>query len=75
MVNNMYGFSILMFIFGIAVLFVGLYMFKGHKLGIMTLRPAFKNLKKEDWMKIGKYTMIVSLFIFMLAIVGLIFNF
>ena len=37
----MYGFSILMFIFGLAVLLTGLYMFKGHKLGIMTLRPAF----------------------------------
>ena len=64
-----------MFIFGLIVLLVGLYMFKGHKLGIMTLRPAFKNLKKEDWIKIGKYTMIVSVFIFVLAIVGFIFNF
>lgn len=71
----MYGFSILMFIFGLAVLLTGLYMFRGNRLGIMTLRPAFKNLKKEDWVKIGKYTMIVSIFIFILSILGLIFNF
>lgn len=71
----MYGFSILMFIFGFIVLLVGLYMFKGHKLGILTERPAFKNLNKDDWSKIGKYTMFVSLFIFALAIIGIIFNF
>ena len=71
----MYGFSILMFVFGLAVFLTGFYMFKGHKLGIMTLRPSFKNLKKEDWMKIGKYTMIVSIFIFAIAIIGLIFCF
>ena len=71
----MYGFSILMFIFGLAVFLTGLYMFRGNRLGIMTLRPAFKNLKKEDLVKIGKYTMIVSIFIFILSILGLIFNF
>ena len=71
----MNGFSILMFIFATCVLLVGFYMFRGHKLEIMTIRPAFKNLNKSDWTKIGKYTMIVSIFIYILAIIGWIFNF
>ena len=71
----MNGFSILMFIFGFCVLLVGLYMFTGHKLEIMTYRAAFKNLKKEEWINIGKWTMITSIFIFIIAIIGWIFNF
>ncbi len=67
----MSGFSILMLIFATAVLLVGLYMFKGHKLEIMTYRVAFKNLNKEEWKKIGKWTMITSIFIYILAIIGL----
>ena len=68
------GFSILFFIFGTCVLLVGLYMFKGHALGIFTIRPAFKNLNKEDWKNIGKWTMISSLIIYAIAILGCIFN-
>ena len=64
-----------MLIFSIATFLTGLYMFTGHKLGIFELRPAFKNLTIEDWKKIGKYTMIVSIFICMLGIIGIIFNF
>jgi len=71
----MNGFSILMFIFGICVFLVGLYMFTGHKLEIMTIRAAFKNLTKEEWKNIGKWTMISSIIIFVLAIIGLIFKF
>ena len=71
----MNGFSILMFIFGTAVLLTGLYMYKGHSLGIVTYRAAFRNLKKADWINIGKYTMLSSILIFLLAIIGLIFNF
>ena len=71
----MNGFSILMFIFGFCVLLVGLYMFTGHKLEIMTYRAAFKNLKKEEWINIGKWTMISSILIFAIAIIGWIFNF
>ena len=70
----MNGFSILMFIFGICIILVGLYMFTGHKLGILTERPAFKNLKKEEWKNIGKWTMIVSIIPIILAVLGLIFN-
>ncbi len=69
----MSGFGILMLIFAVCVLLTGLYMFKGHKLGIMTGRPAFKNLSKAEWKKIGKWTMIASIPIFVLALTGFIF--
>ena len=71
----MNGFSTLMFIFATCVLLVGLYMYKGHKVGILTYRPAFKNLTKKEWINIGKWTMISSIFIFIIAIIGWIFNF
>jgi len=67
----MNGFSILFFIFGTITLLVGLYMFTGHKLEIMTYRAAFKNLNKDEWKNIGKWTMIVSIFIYIIAIIGL----
>ena len=70
----MYGFSILMFIFAISVFLVGLYMFTGHKIDMLSWKSQYKNLLKSDWVKIGKYTMIVSIFIFVLAILGLIFK-
>ena len=65
-------FGILMLIFGGCVFLVGLYMFTGHRLGIMTLRPAFKNLKKEDWKHIGKWTMVASAAILAIGVVGLV---
>ena len=71
----MSGFSILMFIFATSVLLVGLYMFRGHKLEMLTWRAAFKNLSISEWQNIGKWTMISSIFIYILAILGLIFNF
>ena len=66
----MNGFSILMFIFATCVLLVGLYMFTGHKLGIMTGRAAFQHLKIEEWKNIGKWTMITSILIYIIAIIG-----
>lgn len=70
----MNGFSILMFIFAISVFLVGLYMFTGHKIDMLSWKAQYKNLKKSDWKKIGKYTMIVSIFIFIFAIIGIIFK-
>ena len=67
----MNGFSILFFIFGLCVFLVGLYAFTGHELGIMTNRAAFKNLNKKEWKNIGKWTMISSIVIFAIAILGL----
>ena len=71
----MSGFGILMIIFATALLLVGIYMFTGHKLGIMEYRPAFRNITIDDWKKIGKYTIIVSLFVYIIGIIGIIFNF
>ena len=66
------GLAILMFIFASCVLLVGLYMFKGHKLSIMEWRVGFRNLSKEQWINIGKWTMISSIFIFLFAIIAML---
>ena len=71
----MNGFSILMFIFSGVVFLTGLYMYTGHKLELIAWKAAFKGLTIEGWKKVGKYTMIVSLFILILGIIGIIFNF
>ena len=68
------GFSILMLIFGAAILLTGLYMYTGHKLGIMTYRAAFRNLKVSEWKNIGKWTMVSSLIPIILAILGIVFK-
>lgn len=70
----MSGFGLFMLIFGGCVFLTGLYAFTGHSIGILTERPAFKNLKKEEWKNIGKWTMIVSLFILLVGILGIVFN-
>jgi len=71
----MNGFSILFFIFATLVLLVGIYMYTGHKVELLTGRAAFQNLKKDEWKNIGKWTIVVSLFIYLIAILGIIFNF
>ena len=68
----MSGFSFLMFIFGICVLLVGLYMFTGHEFSLVSWRAPFKNLKEDEWKNIGKWTMLSSVFIFIIAIIVLI---
>ena len=70
----MSGFSILMLIFAACIFLVGLYAFTGHKIDMLAWRAPYQNLKKDDWKKIGKYTMIVSIFIFIIGIIVLIFN-
>ena len=71
----MSGFGILFLIFGTSVFLVGWYMYRGHKLDMLSWKPQFKNLNESDWKNIGKWTMITSIFIFILATIGLIFNF
>ena len=71
----MNGFSILMLIFSICIFLCGLYMYTGHKMEIMTFRAAFKNLNKSEWKNIGKWTMIASILVFIISIIGYIFNF
>ncbi len=67
----MNGFSTLMFIFASCVLLTGLYAYTGHKIGILSYRAAFKNLSISEWKNIGKWTMISSILIFIIAIIGL----
>ena len=69
--NNL---TIFMFIFGKILIIIGLYMYTGHKLGIMTERPAFKNLTIDEWKNVGKWTMISSIILFLIAIIGLLFD-
>jgi uncharacterized membrane protein YfcA len=68
------NFGILMAIFAACVLLVGLYMFTRHKIGLLTMRPAFKNLDKNQWRNIGRWTMATSIIIFLIAIAGFVFN-
>ena len=70
----MSGFCILMFIFAMCVLLVGLYMFTGHEFSLVSWRAPFQGIGKSGWKNIGKWTMITSIFIFIIAIIGLIFN-
>ncbi len=67
----MSGFSILMLIFATCVLLVGFYMYTGHKLELLTYRAAFRNLSISEWKNIGKWTMISSIVIYILSIIGL----
>ena len=71
----MSGFGILMLIFSISLFLVGLYMFTGRKIDILSGRVGFKNLSIDEWKKIGKYTMIVSAFVLILGIIGIVFKF
>lgn len=71
----MSGFGILMILFASALLLVGLYMYTGHKLGIFEYRVAFRNITIDDWKKIGKYTMIVSIFVYIIGVLGILFHF
>jgi hypothetical protein len=50
-------------------------MFTGHKLGLLEWRAAFKNVNIDGWKKIGKYTMFVSIFIYIIAVIAIIFKF
>ena len=67
----MNGVSILMFIFSVCILLVGLYMYTGHKLNIMTWRVGFRHLNKSEWKNIGKWTMIVSVIPLIIGIICL----
>lgn len=71
----MSGFSILMIIFGICTFLTGLYMFSGHKLEMLSWKAAYKNLNKNQWKNLGKWTMIVTVIPIILAILGIIFDF
>ena len=67
--------AILMFIFATCLILVGLYMYTGHSLDIMTQRVGFRNLTIKDWKNIGKWVMISSLSFYLIGILAWIFNF
>ena len=69
----MNGFSIFMFIFGICILLMGLYIYKGHDVKKLVWKAQYKNLTNKEWKNIGKWTMIFSIVPFILAILGLFF--
>ena len=71
----MFGFSILMFIFGTLIFIAGLYIYKGHNSEVLIWKGHNKNATKEELKNIGMWTMIASLVPFILAILGIIFNF
>ena len=70
----MSGFGIIMLIFATCVLLVGIYMYTGHKLEIMTIRAAFRHLNKSEWKNLGKWTIITSIFIYVIALIGILLH-
>lgn len=66
--------SILFFIFGFCVLLMGFYMYTGHKVEMLAWKAAFKHLTKNEWKNVGKWTMVSSIIIFLVAILLSIFN-
>ena len=70
----MRNFGILMLIFATGVLLIGLYMFKGHKIDLITWRAQYKHLSKNEWKNIGKWTIIVSIFIYIIALISIIMD-
>ena len=72
----MNGFSILMIIFGILIFLCGLYLFTGHKNELLLWKVHdIKKFTIEQTKNVGKWTMISSIIPFILAILGIIFNF
>ena len=71
----MVAFSIFMFIFGALIFIAGLYIYKGHNSEVLIWKGHNKNATKEELKNIGMWTMIASLVPFILAILGIIFNF
>lgn len=67
-------FGIFMLIFAGCVFLTGLYAYTGHKIEMLAERPAFKNLNINDWKNIGKWVIYISIFIFIIGIIGIIFN-
>lgn len=71
----MIGFSILMIIFGLLIFIAGLYIYKGHNSELLLWKGYNKNATKQELKTVGMWTMIASFVPFILAILGIIFNF
>lgn len=68
----MNGFSILMFIFGICIFLVGIYIYTGNKIKLLSYKAPYKNLTKKEWKNIGKWAMIISIIPLILSLLGII---
>jgi hypothetical protein len=64
-----------MIIFAVLIFLAGLYIYKGHNSEVLIWKGHNKNATKEELKNIGMWTMIASLVPFILAILGIIFNF
>ncbi len=71
----MVPFSIFMIIFGILIFIAGLYIYKGHNSELLLWKGYNKNATKEELKNTGMWVMISSLVPFVLAILGIVFNF
>lgn len=69
----MSDFSIWMLILGVSVLLVGFYMFTGCKLSAIAWNEPYKSKWQQQFKVIGKWTMIVSMFFFIIAFIDFIF--
>ena len=71
----MNGISILMFALGIGVFLAGLWLFTGHKSEILLWKnPDASKLTKAEVRNVGKWTMITSSLMFVLAILGIVLH-
>ena len=69
----MYGFSILMTIFGVLIFLCGVYIYTGHRNEVLLWKVYdVKKLTNEELKKIGKWTMLSSLVPLLLALLGFI---
>ena len=67
----MNGFTILMFIFGFFVFLAGLYLYTGHKNELLLWRTHnVEKITKAELKVIGKWTMIASVFIALIGLLG-----
>ena len=71
----MVPFSIFMIIFGILIFIAGLYIYKGHNSELLLWKGYNKNATKEELKNTGMWVMISSIVPFVLAILGIVFNF
>lgn len=71
----MVPFSILMIIFGLLIFLAGLYTYKGHNSELLLWKGHNKNATKKELKNVGMWIMIASLVPFILAILGIVFQF
>ena len=64
--------GLFMLIFALCVFLFGLYIYTGHDVSKLFWRASLRNLKKCEWINIGKWVMISSSFIGIIGILLMI---